>query len=190
MEEAGRGLLSASPMNRLASLLTISLLAAAALFSTGCSSANVAVRNVSLDEVAKYSPAPKVVSAYEAIQGAQEYVREHPGADYSIGSGNSMLPLYHDHAVIVTERPGLETLHVGQTVVFVNADGIPVAHTLLAHTDRGWVTMGLGNSQPDEGTLTDAAYVGVVVKAYQPTESPILAYWKSAPKGALVASNP
>lgn len=191
MEEAGNGLISAHPMNRVSSLLTLGLLAAGSLFCSGCSNMGSAeVRNLSLEEVAKYSPAPQVVSAYEAIQGAQQYVRQHPGADYSIGSGDSMLPLYHDHAVIVTERPALETLHVGQTVVFVNADGIPVAHTLLARTDRGWVTMGLGNTQPDDGTLTDAAYVGVVVKAYQPTESPILAYMKSAPKGALLASNP
>ncbi|HEY3755430.1 MAG TPA: S24/S26 family peptidase [Opitutaceae bacterium] len=178
-------------MNRAPSFIALGLLAVGSVFFTGCSNVVTSeVRNLSLQDVAKYSPAPKVVSAYEAIEGAKEYVRAHPGSDYQIGSGESMAPLYHDHAVIVTERPALDTLHTGQTVVFVNTDGIPVAHTLLSHTARGWVTMGLGNNQPDEGYLTDAAYVGVVVKAFQATESPILAYAKSAPKGALLASNP
>ena len=168
----------------LASLLTGSLL------FTGCSTTNLAAVNLPLEEIAKYSPCPAVVTPYEAIEGAQKYVQDHPGADYSIGSGDSMLPLYRDQAVIVTERPAMVQLHLGQTVVFMGQNGVPVAHTLIKHTDAGWVTMGLGNPVPDDGVLTDSAYIGVVVKAYQPTGSPILAYAKSAPKNAAYAANP
>jgi hypothetical protein len=93
-----------------------------------------------------------------------------------------MFPLYRDQAVIVTERPPMAQLHLGQTVVFMGRNGVPVAHTLIKSTKDGWVTMGLGNAEVDEGTLVETAYIGVVVKAYQPTGSPVLAYAKSAPR--------
>jgi hypothetical protein len=48
--------------------------------------------------------------------------------------------------------------------------------------------MGLGNREFDEGTLTETAYMGVVVKAYQPTGSPILAYAKTAPSETYAAN--
>jgi len=166
-----------------AALLTSSLL------WSGCSTTSLASIQLPLQEIAQYSPAPTVVTPYEAIEGAQKYVREHPGADFAIGSGDSMLPLYRDQAVIVTERPSMALLHLGQTVMFMGQNGVPVAHTLIKHTDAGWVTMGLGNTEIDEGTLTETAYMGVVVKAYQPTGSAILGYAKSAPKDTY-AVNP
>ena len=174
----------------LSSLFGFAALVTGSLFTTGCSTTSVAAIDLPLQEIAKYSPEPAVVTPYEAIEGAQQYVREHPGADYSIGSGDSMLPLYRDQAVIVTERPALVQLHLGQTVVFMGQNGIPVAHTLIKHTAAGWVTMGLGNPVADEGVLTEAAYMGVVVKAYQPTGSPNLAYAKSAPRNSSYAANP
>jgi len=48
--------------------------------------------------------------------------------------------------------------------------------------------MGLGNPVPDDGTLQEAHYMGVVVKAYQPTGSPILAYARTAPVGTFAAN--
>jgi len=170
----------------------LSLLAAlltGSLFFTGCSTATIAAVDLPLQDIAKYSPMPSVVTPYEAIEGAKKYVSEHPGADFSIGSGDSMLPLYRDQAVIVTERPSMVQLHLGQTVVFMGQNGVPVAHTLIKHTNEGWVTMGLGNTVADDGVLTETAYMGVVVKAYQPTGSPILAYAKSAPKNSEYAVN-
>ncbi|MGH7995981.1 MAG: S24/S26 family peptidase [Opitutaceae bacterium] len=144
-----------------------------------------------LDAVARNSPAPEVVTARQALGQAADYVRRHPGADFSVGSGDSMLPLYHDRAVIVTERPSLGSLKVGQTVVFMGADGVPMAHILVRRTSRGWVTMGLGNREPDDGFLTDNAYMGVVVEAFQPIGSPILAYATSAhATGEFFAANP
>jgi hypothetical protein len=170
--------------------LLLGALGAVAVAASG-SVAQASCRKALLDEVAKYSPAPLVVSAREAMEAAQSYVRTHPGADFAIGSGNSMLPMYHDRAVIVTERPALATLKVGQTVVFMGSDGVPVAHTLIEHTAKGWVTMGLGNSEADEGYVTDGTYIGVVVKAYQPTSSPILSFAScSRPSGQFFASNP
>jgi hypothetical protein len=173
----------------LASMFIFAALITGSLFTTGCSTTSVAAIDLPLQEIAKYSPSPSVVTPYEAVEGAQKYVREHPGADFSIGSGDSMLPLYRDQAVIVTERPAMVQLHLGQTVVFMGQNGVPVAHTLIKHTNEGWVTMGLGNTVTDDGVLTETAYIGVVVKAYQPTGSPILAYAKSAPSNSSYAAN-
>ena len=143
-----------------------------------------------LAAAAKYSPAPVVATGREALEGALAYVRSHPGADFAVGSGDSMLPLYHDRAVVVTERPALESLKVGQTVVFMGSNGVPVAHVLVRETSEGWVTQGLGNRDSDPGYLTDEAYMGVVVKAYQPTTSPVLAYFApDRPVGQFFASN-
>jgi len=160
------------------------------LLGSGCASIGGAVvLPLPSDAIAQNSPAPEVVTPYQAIENARVYVKAHPGADYAIGSGDSMLPLYHDHAVIVTERPALASLKLGQTVMFMGENGVPVAHTLVRRTEAGWVTMGLGNPVPDPGTLRDDNYLGVVVKAYQPTGSPILAYARTAPAGVF-ASNP
>lgn len=143
-----------------------------------------------LAAVAKYSPWPIVATGRQALEGAQAYVRQHPGSDFAIGSGDSMLPLYRDRAVIITERPALESLKVGETVVFMGSQGVPVAHVLLRETAEGWVTMGIGNRQEDPGFLTDDAYMGVVVKAYQPTSSPVLAYCTpDRPIGQFVAAD-
>jgi phage repressor protein C with HTH and peptisase S24 domain len=142
-----------------------------------------------MEAIAKMSPAPTVVTPFQAIELANQYVKRHPGSDYAIGSGDSMRPLYQDRDVIVIERPALSDLKVGQTVVFMSGTGVPVAHLVLKRTSRGWVTIGLNNSEADEDTLTEGRYVGVVVKAYHPTGSPILAYWRTSPKNAL-ASNP
>ena len=174
---------------RLSSVFIFAALITGSLFTTGCSTTSVTAMDLPLQEIAKYSPRPTMVTPYEAIEGAQKYVREHPGADYSIGSGDSMLPLYQDQAVIVTERPSMVQLHLGQTVVFMGQNGVPVAHTLIKHTNEGWITMGLGNPVADEGFLTETAYMGVVVKAYQPTGSSILAYAKSAPSNSSYAAN-
>jgi len=166
-------------------------LAAGSLVWSGCSTMDGTVAAIALPTaaIAQNSPAPEVVTPYQAIENARAYVKAHPGADYAIGSGDSMLPLYKDHAVIVTERPALSELKLGQTVMFMGQNGVPVAHTLIRHTAQGWVTMGLGNPVPDEGTLAEDNYMGVVVKAYQPTGSPILAYARTAPAGTF-ASNP
>ena len=86
-----------------------------------------------------------------ALDSALRYVKEHPGSDFAVGRGDSMLPLYHDRAVIILERPAISELKVGQTVVFMGANGVPVAHVLVRHAADGWVTMGLNNTEVRPG---------------------------------------
>ena len=155
---------------------------------TGCTSLQAAPK-VSMEAIARMSPPPTVVTPFQAVELANQYVAQHPGSDYAIGSGDSMRPLYQDRDVIILERPALDDLKVGQTVVFMSGSGVPVAHLVVRHTSRGWSTMGLNNCEVDPDTLTESRYIGVVVKAYHPTGSPILAYWSSSPKNVL-ASNP
>ncbi len=171
-------------LNRLA---CIALLCSVSAWS-GCSSMDMAAK-LPMEAVARMSPPPTVVTPYQAVELARQYVSGHPGSDFAIGSGNSMLPLYSDHDVIILERPALSELKLGQTVVFMGENGVPVAHLLVNHTSRGWSTMGMDNSTIDPETLSEGRYVGVVVKAYHPTGSPILAYWKTSPKN-LLAANP
>jgi hypothetical protein len=168
-------------------LACIALLCGASAWS-GCSSLDMAAK-LPTETLARMSPPPTVVTAYQAVELAKQYVSEHPGSDFAIGSGNSMLPLYSDHDVIILERPALSELKPGQTVVFMGGNGIPVAHLVVNHSSRGWSTMGMNNVSLDPDTLSEGSYVGVVVKAYHPTGSPILAYWKTSPKN-LLASNP
>jgi hypothetical protein len=142
---------------------------------SGCTSVARTSR-IPFEEIARYSPSAEVVSPVVALDLAHRYVQNHPGADFAIGSGDSMLPLYHDQAVIILERPSLSELKVGQTVIFVGADCVPVAHIIVQHSPEGWITMGLNNLECDPGVLSEASYVGVVVKAYQPTASAVLAF--------------
>ena len=155
----------------------------AAIWS-GCAEVDMAAK-IPLDAVARLSPAPEVVSPQVALDSAMRYVREHPGADFAVGSGDSMLPLYQDRAVIVLTRPAMSALQVGQTVVFMNSGGIPTAHILVRRAPAGWVTMGLNNQKPDSEYLSESSYAGVVVKAYQPTSSVILAYSRAASDGTF-----
>jgi hypothetical protein len=141
-----------------------------------------------MEAVAKLSPAPEVTTPYLAVESAKTYVREHPGSDFAIGNGDSMLPLYRDGDVIILERPAISELKAGQTVMFMSDEGVPVAHILMARTTAGWRTMGLNNAQLDPGTLRDRIYMGVVVKAYRPMGSAILAYWKTSPENVLAAN--
>ena len=178
-------------LSRLPRLLRACALPAALLGTlawSGCSSLDRTAQ-IPAEAVARMSPPPQVSTPYQAVEYARQYVKAHPGSDFAVGNGDSMLPLYKDRDVIILERPALSGLRLGQTVVFMSDNGIPVAHVLISRTPRGWVTRGLNNDECDPGILRDRAYVGVVVKAFRPTASPILAYWKSSPQNTY-ASNP
>ena len=186
-ENAMRTLSSLSSKLLLNRLAGIALLCGVSVWS-GCTGMEAAAK-LPAETIARMSPPTIIVTAYQSVELARQYVGGHPGSDFAIGSGNSMLPLYSDHDVIILERPALSELKTGQTVVFMDGNGVPVAHLVVNHSSRGWCTMGLNNSSLDPDTLSEGCYVGVVVKAYHPTGSPILAYWKTSPKN-LLASNP
>lgn len=163
----------------------IALTISALVFSGCASEAPVAFSQKAVDT---NSPAPQVVAPLEALHMAEAYVKIHPGTDYMIGSGESMMPLYKDHTVIITQRIAMVDLKAGMTVVFIGDTGFPVAHALVKATGDGWIAQGVGNAQCDHTRVNRDNFIGMVVKAYEPTSSPMLALLQTEASTSL-ASN-
>jgi hypothetical protein len=134
------------------------------------------------------SPAAEVVQPFDAIRLGKKYVAGHAGTNFLVGSGDSMLPLYRDHTVVVTQPIAMSDLRAGMTAVYTADSGRPVAHVLVKKTSRGWIAMGVGNAQCDSTIITAANLLGVVVKAFEPTKSPMLALLDEAVSRTAVAS--
>ncbi len=141
-------------------------------------------------EFSAFSPAARVVRPFEAIRLGKEYVASHPGTDFLVGSGDSMLPLYKDHTVVITQRIAMSELRRGMTVAYMGESGRPVAHVLVKKTLGGWVAKGVGNSEYDSALVTRDNLMGVVVKAFEPTASPMVALLEEARMRSVVASMP
>jgi hypothetical protein len=136
------------------------------------------------------SPSAEVVQPFEAMSLGKKYVAEHPGTEFLVGSGDSMLPLYKDHTVVVTQKVAVADLKAGMTVVYFGDAGRPVAHVLVKNTSDGWIAMGVGNADCDTTLVTGENLMGLVVKAYQPSSSPMVALLREASSKSSVASNP
>jgi hypothetical protein len=134
--------------------------------------------------LAARSPVAERVLPLEAVRQARLFVAAHPGTDFMVGSGDSMLPLYKDHTVIVTRRIGIRQLRPGMTVVFMDPEGFAVAHVLVRLTSSGWISMGVGNADCDRGRVVDDNYVGVVIRAFEPTGNPLQALLERSPGAA------
>jgi hypothetical protein len=136
------------------------------------------------------SPAAEVVQPFDAMRFAKKYVVDHPGTEFLVGSGDSMLPLYKDHTVVVTQKVAVADLKAGMTAVYLGDSGRPVAHVLVRMTSDGWIAMGVGNVKCDETLVTQDNLLGVVVKAFEPTSSPMVALISEAASRSSIASNP
>jgi hypothetical protein len=147
-------------------------MALSTVFWSGCASDRVVYSPAA---VAANSPAAQIVGPLELYPVATKYVAEHPGTDFMVGSGDSMRPLYKDHTVIITEQLPISGLRPGMTVVFVGDSGFPVAHVLIRKTTDGWMAKGVSNLKCDARRVNDDNYMTVVVRAYEPTSSPLLA---------------
>jgi hypothetical protein len=155
---------------------------------TGCSTTSA--MRYSPTAVAALSPAAEVVPPFEALRLGRAYVAAHPGTDYLVGSGSSMLPLYPDHTVVVVQPLAPAELKAGMTVVYANESGRPVAHVLVKKTSEGWIAMGVGNTDWDSTRVTAGNLQGLVIKAFAPSQSPMVALLEEAARGSLVASMP
>ena len=144
----------------------------------------------SMADVAALSPAARVVRPFEAIRLGKEFVASHPGTDFLVGSGDSMLPLYKDHTVVITQRIAMSELRCGMTVAYMGDSGRPVAHVLVKKTLGGWVSKGVGNASCDSALVTRDNLMGVVVKAFEPTASPMVALLEEARMRSSVAAMP
>jgi len=157
---------------------------------TGSACAAQASAKVSPEAVAAFSPVPVVVRSFEAIHLGLAYAASHSGTRIFVGSGGSMLPLYRDQTVVVTQRISMADLRAGMTVAYVGESGRPVAHVLVKKTFGGWVAMGFGNKASDSALVTRDNLIGVVVKAFEPTNSPLVALLDEARMRDSVAAMP
>jgi hypothetical protein len=114
-----------------------------------------------------------MVGRVELYPLATKYVADHPGTDYMVGSGNSMMPLYKDRTVIITEAMQISGLKPGMTVVYLGESGHPVAHVLVRKTSDGWIAMGIANPRCDIEPVREENYIATVVAAYEPRGVPI-----------------
>lgn len=146
------------------------VLVAWTVFCSGCVSENVAYSPAA---VAANSPAAQMVGRVELYPLATKYVADHPGTDYMVGSGNSMMPLYKDRTVIITEAMQISGLKPGMTVVYLGESGHPVAHVLVRKTSDGWIAMGIANPRCDIEPVREENYIATVVAAYEPRGVPI-----------------
>jgi hypothetical protein len=140
--------------------------------------------------VAAMSPSADLVRPFDAIRLAQDYVATHDGSEYLVGSGDSMMPLYRDHTVVVFQKTALAVLKPGMTVVYLADSGRPVAHVLVRRTSDGWIAMGVGNAKCDATRVTDSNLMGVVVRAFEASKSPMVALLDEAAMRSSVASLP
>jgi hypothetical protein len=155
---------------------------------SGCATQSTA--RFSPAAVAAMSPAAEIVAPFEAMRLGKKYVADHPGTEFLVGSGDSMLPLYKDHTVVVTQQVAVADLKPGMTAVYFGDSGRPVAHVLVQKTSDGWVAMGVGNARADTTLVTKDNLLGVVVRAFEPTSSPMLALLNEAASKSSVASMP
>jgi hypothetical protein len=164
------------------------VLTLASLGASGC--ATRAAARFSPGAVAAMSPAAEVVRPLDAMRLGSGYVALHPGTAYLVGSGDSMRPLYRDNTVVVTRRIPTRDLRAGMTVVYMGSSGRPVAHVLVRQTWDGWVAQGVGNEACDTVKVTGQNLVGVVVRAFEPSRSPLLALALEGVPRTTVASLP
>jgi hypothetical protein len=179
---------SAAATTRLSRWAAISVVALGGLGWSGC--ATQASVRFSPQAVAALSPVAEVVQPFEAMRLGKKYVAEHPGTEFLVGSGDSMRPLYKDHTVVVTQKVAVTELQAGMTAVYFSDSGRPVAHVLVKKTSDGWVAQGVGNAKCDATLVTQDNLLGVVVKAFEPTTSPMIALVNEASSKSTLASMP
>jgi hypothetical protein len=139
-------------------------------WGTGCATRVVPAPIVAARPETVFSPFPEVAQSGDAWRQAEAFAAAAPGCEVLIGSGDSMLPLYHDRTVLVVRRFAMSELRAGMTVIFTGSEGRMVAHTLVAKTSGGWIARGLGNAEADRTRVRVDNYLGTVIKAFAPTD--------------------
>jgi hypothetical protein len=114
------------------------------------------------------SPAPDVIPRSLAWQRAEALARLRPGATVLHGSGASMEPYYPSGTLLVVAPAPFTELTRGQTVIYHNRQGRPVAHVLVARCPDGWRVAGLNNPRPDADGVRADNLLGVVIAAITP----------------------
>lgn len=113
-------------------------------------------------------PEPRHASFQQAWDLAESAAASDRSAFVVVGSGPSMEPLYPSGTVLVVRRVPYASLKSGSAVVYVNREGKPVLHVLVALTSDGWRVAGLNNPGADPGGVDAKNFAGLVVRAFIP----------------------
>ena len=113
------------------------------------------------DPAAKASPSANV-GKLQAWNDAEMLAQRAEGRSAAAGSGNSMLPVYGDHTMLVINAVPYDTLRLGMTVAYRNSRGHEVVHKLIGKEADGWRVAGLNNDEADAELVTPYNLIGVV----------------------------
>jgi hypothetical protein len=143
-----------------------------------------------LASILRETPKPMLVTRGQEMSRAEAAAAEIPGAAAYWGVGASMEPLYSSHTAIVVAPVKFKELKKGMTVVYVNARGRMVAHSLTGDLPKGWIAQGVNNADEDDDLVTKENLVGVIVQAYSemPSEYRLALAKQLVAKGRLPAN--
>lgn len=102
------------------------------------------------------------VSRIQAWKDARLIASKSAGREALVGGGSSMNPVYGDNTMLVVQPIDYDQLKAGMTVVYLNKQGLRVAHQLIAKEDKGWRAQGIHNDVEDPGYVTPENLIGVV----------------------------
>jgi hypothetical protein len=113
------------------------------------------------DPAAKAPPSANVAKL-QAWNDAEMLAQRAEGRSAAAGAGNSMLPIYGDHTMLVINAVPYDTLRPGMTVAYRNSRGVEVVHKLIGKESGGWRVAGLNNEEADEELVTPFNLIGVI----------------------------
>jgi len=117
------------------------------------------------------APLPTLV-ARGAEMATAEIVAANNDGDFALhGVGSSMEPVYPPGTAIVVHPCSYRMLRAGMAVVYVSRRGSYVAHMLVEETPRGWLVIGLNNSEPDDELVTAGNLLGVIKDVYTASDA-------------------
>lgn len=113
------------------------------------------------------------------MQDAQRVASMNARWEAMRASGLSMAPYYADDSILLVERSAWGQLREGMIIVYADAAGDLVGHTLVRQTEAGWVARGVNNDGEDPALVTRENFVGVIFGVFNtaglPESSTLLA---------------
>jgi hypothetical protein len=133
---------------------------------------DAAIRSHSaLTDLMARSPAPQMVPAGRELLTAEAVAAGIKNAIAYIGIGRSMEPLYCTNTAVIVVPITYDHIKRGMTVVYVNCDGLRVAHVIVGETRGGYLVQGVNNDEADADVVNEGNLIGVIIQAYACAET-------------------
>jgi hypothetical protein len=112
------------------------------------------------------TPPSANVGKLDAWSDAEMIANRGQGRSAAAGSGESMLPVYGTHTMLVITAVAYDSLQPGMNVAYLNRNGREVVHRLGFKLAGGWTVAGLNNADEDADLVTPQNLVGVVYATF------------------------